>query len=93
MKFKVSQYAHLHNVTTRTVWNWYYKGIIRCERDSTNHLCVIEDDPNHGKELSYAVYARVSSSENKSNLETQSKRLVEFCNTRGIKVAKVIKKD
>lgn len=91
MKFKISQYAHLHNVTTRTVWNWYYRGIIKCERDATNHLWVVEDDPNHGKELHYAVYARVSSSENKSNLESQAQRLVDFCNARGNKVTKVVK--
>lgn len=91
MKFKVSQYARLHNVTTRTVWNWYYRGIIKCERDSTNHLWVIEEDPNHGKELSYAVYARVSSSENKSNLDLQAQRLIDFCNARGNKVVKVVK--
>ena len=38
------------------------------------------------KRADYIVtYARVSSSENKDNLESQSKRLIEFCNARGWK--------
>ena len=31
------------------------------------------------------TYARVSSSENKSNLETQSNRLIDYCNAKGWK--------
>jgi len=42
-------------------------------------------------DVKVAVYARVSSSENKSNLDTQAERLVSYCNARGYKVAKVIK--
>jgi putative resolvase len=38
-----------------------------------------------------AVYARVSNSENKKNLETQAERLTSWCNVQGWSVAKVIK--
>lgn len=38
-----------------------------------------------------AVYARVSSSENKSNLDTQAERLISYCNAKGYKVEKVVK--
>ncbi len=38
-----------------------------------------------------AVYARVSNSENKKNLETQAERLTSWCNAQGWSVAKVIK--
>ena len=38
-----------------------------------------------------AVYARVSNSENKKNLETQAERLTSWCNAQGCSVAKVIK--
>jgi putative resolvase len=38
-----------------------------------------------------AVYARVSNSENKQNLETQAERLTSWCNAQGWSVAKVIK--
>jgi len=38
-----------------------------------------------------AVYARVSNSENKKNLETQAEHLISWCNAQGWSVAKVIK--
>ena len=38
-----------------------------------------------------AVYARVSSSENKKNLDTQAERLITWCNAQGWSVAKVVK--
>jgi len=38
-----------------------------------------------------AVYARVSSSENKNNLETQTERLISWCNAQGWEVRKIVK--
>ena len=43
------------------------------------------------KEEYVVVYARVSSSENKSNLDNQAERLVQFCNAKGWQVKEVIK--
>lgn len=91
MKYKVSQYAKMHGVTSRTVWNWHYKGLIKTERDSTNHLWVVEDESLKLKDLNVAIYARVSSSENKSNLDSQAQRMIDFCNAKGYKVSKLVK--
>ena len=91
MKYKVSKYAKLHGVTTRTVWNWYYKGLLNTERDSTNHLWILEEPVHKQKELTVAIYIRVSSAENKSNLESQAQRLISYCNAKGYKVEKVVK--
>lgn len=38
-----------------------------------------------------AVYTRVSSSENKSNLDSQAERLVAYCTVRGYQVSRVVK--
>src|SRR5260221_1813109 len=38
-----------------------------------------------------AIYARVSSAEHKSNLESQTERLAAYCAARGYQVAKVVK--
>ena len=91
MKYKVSQFARMHNVSTRTVWNWYYKGIVKTERDNTNHLWIIEDEDKPIDPPKVAVYARVSSSENKNNLDTQAERIVSYCNAKGWKVDKIVK--
>ena len=38
-----------------------------------------------------AIYARVSSAENKGNLDSQAERLSAYCTARGYQVAKVVK--
>lgn len=37
------------------------------------------------------IYSRVSSTENKSNLDSQSKRLVDYCTAKGYRVTQVVK--
>ena len=36
------------------------------------------------------IYCRVSSTENKSNLDTQKNRLISYCNAKGYQVSEVI---
>jgi predicted site-specific integrase-resolvase len=90
MKYKISRYATLHGVTYRTVWNWIRDGRVVYEKDSTGHYWIV-DDSGVDKEKTYAIYARVSSSENKKNLDTQTERLISYCNAKGYKVKKVVK--
>ena len=89
MKYKISTFAKMHGVTYRTVWTWISKGLVKTEKDLTGHTWVIEE--SYKQEYNVAVYARVSSSENKDNLDTQADRLVSYCNAKGYKVAKVVK--
>ena len=89
MKYKLSQYAKLHGVTNRTVWNWVYQNKVKYERDLTNHVWIIEDEPQ--KQKVAVVYARVSSSENKSNLDSQAERVKNWAVLNGYSVNKVIK--
>ena len=90
MKYKVSQYAKKYGVTIRTVWNWIYGGKVNYERiDEYGHVRVIEDEDEQINNM-VATYARVSSSENKDNLISQSKRLSDYCAARGYKVVKSV---
>ena len=89
MKYKISKYAKIQGLTYRTVWNWVKAGKVKYETDSTGHIWILEDDTK--KDKVYAVYARVSSSENKKNLDTQADRLISYCNAKGYKVEKVVK--
>ena len=68
-----------------------YKDIVKYDTDKTGHHWIIETEEDKNKELQVAVYARVSSSENKNNLDAQAQRLVSYCNAKGYKVAKVVK--
>ena len=87
MKYKVSTYAKIHGVTMRTVWNWINKGELEIERTSTGRVRIAVDE---NKEKTIAVYARVSSSENKSNLIAQKDRVVSYCMAKGYKISKVV---
>lgn len=89
MKYKISQYAKKFNVTTRTVWNWIYAGKLHIERTDTNRVLIVDDEDCDIKRH-VAIYARVSSSENKSNLETQKQRLLDYCAAKGYQVKRIV---
>lgn len=87
MKYKISQYAKLNRVSYRTIWNWIKDGKLKIERTSTNRVLIIENELN---QLNVAIYARVSSSENKDNLEKQKDRLISYANAKGYQITKVV---
>ena len=90
-KIKLSTFAKLNNVTQRTVWNWIAKGILNIERTATNRVLILVDEDNPTmKTKKVAIYARVSSSENKSNLERQKERLISYANAKGYQIEKII---
>ena len=68
---KLSDYAKKFGIVYRTAWNRYKRGqfpdaII----DETGHICIPMSHFVKDEDVKVAVYARVSSTENKSNLET-----------------------
>ena len=88
MKYKISQYAKINNVTIRTIWNWMYEGRLTIERSKTGRITIIED--NEPPKQRVVIYARVSSSENKSNLESQKQRLLDYASAKGYITDKVV---
>ena len=91
-KIKLTTFAKLNDVTPRTIWNWIYKGIVKYERTSTNRVYIIIDDDENIKikQTNVAIYARVSSAENKNNLEKQKDRLISYANAKGYKISKIV---
>jgi predicted site-specific integrase-resolvase len=85
---KLSQWAKTNGVCYRTAWNIYKSGKLKTSRLPSGAIIV---DNVKQKEEYNVVYARVSSSENKNNLESQAERLIQFCNAKGWIVHKVIK--
>ena len=88
MKYKISEYAKLNHVTYRTVWNWIKEGKLETERSTTGRIQIVVDE---AKEKTVAIYARVSSSENKDTLDRQVQRLLDYCNAKGYRVQKIVK--
>ena len=87
MKYKISQYAKLEKVTYRTIWNRVKRGLLKTEKTSSGRILIVVDE---NKEQEIAIYCRVSSSENKSNLERQKQRLLDYCAAKGYRVSKVV---
>lgn len=88
MKYKISQYARKNNVTIRTVWNWIKLDKVKTERTKTGGWLIVEDNENKYEKI--AIYARVSSSENKDNLEKQKQRLLDYCSAKGYTVHYIV---
>ena len=87
-QIKLSEYAKLKGCSVRTLWRRIEEGKLKVIRSDTGRVYVPLED---NKEEYVVVYARVSSSENKSNLDNQAERLVQFCNAKGWQVKEVIK--
>jgi putative resolvase len=88
-KMKLSDYAKQVGVQYRTAWNWIKAGKLEHYRTPSGCICV--KNKNDVTDDYTVVYCRVSSSENKPNLDSQAKRVSEFCQARGWVVNEVIK--
>jgi putative resolvase len=87
----LSEYAKEHRIQYRTAWNRYKKGMIpNAYQDNVGRI-LINNETSPPKEEHVVCYARVSSSENKPNLESQADRLVQYCNAKGYIVKQVVK--
>lgn len=86
-KYKISEFAKMNRCSYRTIWNRIKNNQLNFEKTSTNRILILQEEV---KEFKVAIYARVSSSENKSNLETQKNRLISYCLAKGYKVDKII---
>lgn len=87
---KLSDYAKKVGVTYKTAWQWYRAGKIRGYQMDTGTI-IITDNNGADNPQKVVVYARVSSSENRSNLNSQAERLVQYCTAKGWQVHQVIK--
>lgn len=88
---KLSEYAKINSISYRTAWNHFKRGLIPSARRLPSGTIVVDEPSNNCKVNYTIVYARVSSSENKSNLESQAYRLQEFCTANGWIVNEVVK--
>lgn len=80
---KLSTYAKKLGIQYKTAWLHFEKGLIPgAYKLKTGTIIVPEEGAESALEKT-AVYARVSSSENKDNLKSQAKRVQSFCAAKG----------
>lgn len=88
---KLSEYAKKHGCTTRTAWTHFKKGLIEGAYQLPSGRIVIPDSYEVKQGTYVVVYSRVSSSENKTNLDAQAKRLLDFCAAKGLTVTEDVR--
>lgn len=87
---KLSEYAKMNSISYQTAWSHFKHGKIPNARQLPTGTVVIDEIKDTVQEYT-VVYARVSSAENKSNLDSQADRLVKFCEANGYVVNEVVK--
>lgn len=95
--YKLSKVANDLGITKVTLWNWMHAGKIKFIKDDKNGYNYIDKETYQNlmgieerKSNKVVIYCRVSSSQNKSNLETQKQRLISFANAKGLQVHNVV---
>jgi len=91
MKEKISTYAKKNDMSYLTVYNMVKRGELKSEQLPSGSIRIITENSskiNHNKVI---LYARASSSENKSNLESQMNRLREYACAKGYTIIKEVK--
>lgn len=92
---KVSEYAERMSLHIRTVYRYYHSGKIQGYQDDVTGTIFIlnpfKKEVNSRLGKAVVLYARVSSSEHKDNLEKQLNRLRLYANAKGYQVVKEIK--
>jgi len=87
---KLSEWAEQNNYTYRWAFELYKLGKIPSAYKTDTGSIRVPVKQSIKPEY-VVVYARVSSSENKSNLDSQAQRVSQFCNAKGWIVKEVVK--
>lgn len=88
---KLSEWADKNSVCYKTAYRMFKNGLISGAKQLPTGTIVIEQITESNKNEYNVIYARVSSSENRSNLDSQAKRISEFCNAKGWVVHDIVK--
>ena len=89
---KLCDYAKNYSVTYRTAWNRFNAGKIPNSFKNNDGQILIEVINERDIDLTkVAIYARVSSNKNITNLDAQAKRLTEYATAKGYQITKVVK--
>lgn len=89
---KLSAYAQQLGISYQTAWRMWQRGELPA-RQLPSGTVIVDVPPTspavHPHKV--AVYARVSSAQNRKNLESQAQRVAAFCAVKGWPVAQVVK--
>jgi predicted site-specific integrase-resolvase len=87
---KLSEWAKRQGITYKTAHRWFQQGILPAETTQLPTGTILVRDESSPSMTGIALYARVSSSDQKGDLERQLARLVQFATERELPVTKVV---
>lgn len=90
---KLSQYAKELGVCYKTAWNLFKQNKINGAYQLESGTVIVPNNifDNNTQENGVILYARTSSSKNKTLLENQVKRLEQYAITKGYKIKQIVK--
>ena len=88
---KLSTYAKQLGISYSTAWRMWKRGEIAGYQLASGTVIVNQPAQESRVTRKVAIYARVSNSENKKNLDTQAERLVAWCTIQGWSVVQIVK--
>ncbi len=83
---KLSEWATQVGVSYRTAWRWFKAGTLPCKAKQMASGTIIVEETEIEAINEVAVYARVSSTDQKNDLDRQLARLLTFANEQGFSV-------
>ena len=88
---KLSEYAKDNSITYRTAWNRFKAGKIKnAFKDNLGNIRIKIEELKSETNIAI-IYARVSSNENRKNLDSQAERLKEYAIVRGYQIIEIVK--
>jgi predicted site-specific integrase-resolvase len=89
---KLSDYAKRAGVSYQTAWRWWKNGDLQGYQQPSGTIIVeVKDESPAIDEAIACIYARVSSGENRDNLDRPAERLIQYATARGYRIYKVVK--
>jgi putative resolvase len=87
---KLSTYAKQTGVSYKTAWRWYKAGTLDAYKTETGTVIVRDKAAVRATTGRIALYARVSSSGQKEDLDRQMHRLKDYASAKGYQVSKEV---
>ncbi len=86
---KLSEWARKQGISYRTAWRWFKEGKLPVPVEQTPTGTILLKEPT-SEFNQVAIYARVSSSDQKNDLDRQISRLLQYANSQKWAVAKTV---
>ena len=87
---RLSVYAKKTGVTYKTAFRWWKAGKLDAYQMDTGTI-IVREPATSAEQLQVALYARVSSADQKEDLERQMQRLKDYAASKGYQVTKLVR--